>query len=284
MASKRRLLTRCYIKYYVDFELPFYQGNLNFQLQIIRSAERITNFVFISFFTLVSGTAILCAITLFYNPVFGMDNFPYHVYFPLFVPVELKLVTMSVAVGWNALLIVAHDCFIMAMMNHVCAQLKILEATFKNLTWTNYKTPPLIELKQCIVHHHMITLVRNEIESIFSYMLLLQFLTSLFIFGLTGFQATVGPYRQFNVYAYCCCISSELFIYCWFANQVLNQVSAHWEYNIFFVLFGWKLSQICLIFEFGMHLFLYFRATCWGTTLTRAHGIILVMIIVVFYK
>lgn len=187
--------------------------------------ERITKLVFLSFTTLVSLTALLCAFTLFDNPEMAMQNFPYHAYYPDFVPIVIKAWTMNISVTWNAITIVVHDCLIMALMNHICAQLMVLEISLTDLNGTKHKKPPLKQLKQCIRHHQMIISLRNEIESIFSYMLLLQFLASLFIFGLTGFQATVGSYRQFMVYAYCCCVLSELFIYCWFAHQVLHQVS-----------------------------------------------------------
>lgn len=195
------------------------------QKRIVQNIERITNFVFISFCTMVFGTALLCAVTLFADPEDATENFPYHAYFPEFVSMELKLMTMSGATAWDALMVVVHDSLIMALMNHICAQLMILKVTLQDLTESNYKTRPLKQLKECVVHHQMIIHLRNEVEGVFSYMLLLQFLASLFIFGLTGFQATVGSYRQYNVYAYCCCVLSELFIYCWFSNQVIDQVT-----------------------------------------------------------
>lgn len=194
------------------------------QRYLITFNERISKLVFISFFTLVSGTALLCAISLFENPEKSMLNFPYHAYYPDSWPILLRALACSVSTAWDAIIIVVHDCFIMSMMNHTCAQLLVLKETLINLSADNYDAPPLKQLKNCVRHHQMIIELRNGIESNFSSMVLLQFLASLFIFGLTGFQATVSSYRQIMVYAYCCCVSSQLLIYCWFAHQIIDQV------------------------------------------------------------
>lgn len=167
----------------------------------------------------------MVGIVLFANPEGAKGNFPYQAYYPESIPKILKLTTMSIALSWNGFVVLVNDCLIMALLNHISAQVMVLKATFENFTDENYKKAPLKELKQCVVHHQMIINLRNEIEGIFSYMILLQFVVSLFIFALTGFQAIVGSHLQFNIYAYCCCASSELFILCWFSNQVINQVN-----------------------------------------------------------
>lgn len=54
-------------------------------------------------------------------------------------------------------------------------------------------------------------------------------MTSVIIFAMTGFQATVrtgGSSAAVLIYAYCGCIFCELFVYCWFGNEVSEQVSA----------------------------------------------------------
>lgn len=56
--------------------------------------------------------------------------------------------------------------------------------------------------------------------------LLVQFLASVLLFGITGFQATVNSYRPFLVYAYCCRLLYQFLIYCWFAHQIIHQVSS----------------------------------------------------------
>lgn len=173
---------------------------------------------------MVFGTAVLCASSLFENPENAMYNFPYHAWYPSFVPDSIKVIMMSSSTAWDAIIIVVHDCIIMTLMNHLCAQMLVLEESLKDLTHENYNKPPINEIKRCVRHHQKIYVLRNEIESFFSTMLMMQFFASLIIFGITGFQATVSTYRQFLVYAYCCCLLSQLFIYCWFAHQIIHQV------------------------------------------------------------
>lgn len=209
--------------------------------------------------------------------------FPYLAYVPGYFTTELKLFTFSVSVTWTALMIVAHDCIIMSLMNHICCQLQILGVALQGVTLVNDKQNQsrgkqeskentkhteadlLRQIKWCVRHHQTIIGMRNEVESIFSMMLLLQFLTSLFIFGLTGFQATVTTQSeyQFIIYAYCCCIFSELFIYCWFANQIIEEVS-----------FVWIDCMTSLYFCF--YFCFYSRARHWHSVPFLALGIILV--------
>lgn len=67
----------------------------------------------------------------------------------------------------------------------------------------------------------------KEVESLFSETLLLQFFTSLIIFGLTGFQITIEHNdRIIVICAYLHCIFVELFIYCWYAHQIIEKSNA----------------------------------------------------------
>lgn len=195
--------------------------------------------VFLSFTILVTLTAIIGIISLTIDPSMGGKNFPYRAYIPRIIPEQFHVLIYSTGVTWIAWLIVVHDCLIMALMNHICGQLLVLEYALKSIQQissarrddgkekeTNQQLA-CIELKLCVRHHQYIIRLRNEIEGIFTGVLLIQFLASMLIFGLTGFQATVRTERSlsdFTLYAYCLCLTSELFIYCWFANQVLEQV------------------------------------------------------------
>lgn len=69
--------------------------------------------------------------------------------------------------------------------------------------------------------------LRQQTEEIFCYPVLLQFFTSLMIFAMTGFQATVKSGSNdldVLIYFYCGCIFCQLFVYCWFGNEVFEQV------------------------------------------------------------
>lgn len=190
-------------------------------------------------------TALVGIISLAVDPSIGGNQFPFRAQMPAIISKHIHLLIYSAGVTWNAWLIVVHDCLIMALMNHICAQLMVLEFGLKAINskhnngvavvaplapTKNRNEMAIAQLKFCVKHHQCIIRLRNEIETIFTGVLLIQFLTSMLIFGLTGFQATVRSERSgsdLTLYAYCMCIFSELFIYCWFANQVLDQVSGN---------------------------------------------------------
>lgn len=184
--------------------------------------------VFITFTVTVSITAIAGAKTVLDNPAIIGKEFPYHVYIPKSLPVLFQKILTTIAVGWIALAIVCHDSLIMYLMNQICCQLQVLEIALRELTVATYKTAPIRELITCIQHHQALIFLRNRIEKIFTMMLLLQFFTSLSIIGMTGFQATVtksASGTQIVIYLYCVCILFELLLYCYFANQVIEEVN-----------------------------------------------------------
>lgn len=56
--------------------------------------------------------------------------------------------------------------------------------------------------------------------------LLIQFIISLMIFALTGYQATVSNADRMAaslVYFYCGDILTELFVFCWFGNELIEE-------------------------------------------------------------
>lgn len=85
------------------------------------------------------------------------------------------------------------------------------------------------QLKSSIQHHQLILKLRNMFEETFSLCVFLnQFFTSLLMFGLVGFQQTVKEnydQSQLNINAYCICILTELFLYCYLAQQVIHEVN-----------------------------------------------------------
>lgn len=185
--------------------------------------------------TTVTTTAIAGARVVSQNPDIIGTEFPYHVYIPESFPALFRKILSALSVGWLAIVIVFHDSLIMYLMNQICCQLQILEIALQNLTSDQYKDPPIEQLKSCIQHHQALIHLRNRIEQIFTNMLLLQFLTSLSIVAVTGFQATVAQSAsgtQTVVYMYCVCILFELFLYCWFANQVIEEVSIRKVYSL----------------------------------------------------
>lgn len=197
------------------------------QKRALHKMTVITLHVFFAFFTLVSSTALIGASSIIVDETAIGTMFPYHVHVPHLLPHYIELFSFALAVTWNALIIVVHDSLYISLMNHVCCQVEVLRISLQHIQLKKYQEPPMNEIKKCVKHHQLILILRNRIEAVFSEMLLLQFVTSLLIFGMTGFLATVnisvGKAQQITIYAYCCCILFELFVYCWFSNQVITQ-------------------------------------------------------------
>lgn len=184
--------------------------------------------VFFAFSILVGSTALVGMSSIIVDENAIGTMFPYHVHKPHLLPHYIELFSFTLAVSWIGLIIVVHDSLYISLMNHVCCHVEVLRICLQQIQVPKYRDSPTNEIKKCVKHHVLIIRLRNQIEAIFSEMLLLQFLTSLLIFGMTGFQATVnnsfGSTQQITIYAYCCCILFELFVYCWFSNQVITQV------------------------------------------------------------
>ncbi|CAD7083125.1 unnamed protein product [Hermetia illucens] len=91
---------------------------------------------------------------------------------------------------------------------------------------------------------------RDEIEDIFKYPLLAQFVISILTIVATGFQAVVLSEGVLLIYFYCSGLSVQLFSYCWFANQVMeeNKLLFIAGYSTNWVEFGTRYSKILQIF------------------------------------
>ncbi|CAD7083122.1 unnamed protein product [Hermetia illucens] len=152
-----------------------------------------------------------------------------------------------------AIQIVAIDCLNVNLINQIRLHLKLLNLDLSELVSSKQSSKDAFNiLKNCIKHHQIILRLRNEIESIFKYPVLVQFSVSLLIFVMTGFQAIVltGADGIILVYFYCACITCQLFSYCWFANQVMeeNKLLVIAGYNTSWFDFESRYSKILIIF------------------------------------
>lgn len=102
---------------------------------------------------------------------------------------------------------------------------------------------------------------------IFRLSILLQFFTSLVISAVTGFQATINSSNsnsEMIIYFYCFCIFTQLFGYCWFGNEVNEQVCKILKclfrvilymiiiFYLLFALFRIKLSLLMVMARLGI--------------------------------
>ncbi|XP_030375648.1 odorant receptor 4-like [Scaptodrosophila lebanonensis] len=184
---------------------------------------------------LVSFTGFLGMWMLIRNPIDVAGKvFPFRVYMPLWLPNGIKLAYMSFSVIISALQIVAIDYLNITLMNQICLQLQILNLTFDELLPLDInpldekscEPDPNMTLRAAIKHHCELRALGLHIEMVYRTPVLIQFVASLVIFGVTGFQAIVTPAGSNGavlIYFYCGCIFCELFLYCWFGNEVHEQ-------------------------------------------------------------
>lgn len=193
----------------------------------IKRTEKLVKTITSLFATLVFITSVLGCISIILSK-FDVEKrtFPFRAYLPNFIPKKLIIPFYWYGVTCSAMLIVTHDCLFMGFMNYICAHLRVLELSMIPLADENVERPTK-KLISCIEHHQMIIKFSSEVESFFTNVIFCQFVTSMLITGLTAFQITIADdldETQLTIIAYLCCISSELFIYCWFANQIIEQV------------------------------------------------------------
>lgn len=198
------------------------------QLFELRKTEKFVKTITTLFYSLVMGTAVLACLTLMMATYEWEDRpFPWRAFFPDFIPRHFAIYLLIVGMTWSTLPVLAHDCLFMGLMNYICAHLEILELSMVPLADKKIEKPTA-KLISCIEHHQLIIKFTYMVENYFTYVILGQFFTSMIITGLTAFQIIVAvevSAAQATVVAYMGCISSELFIYCWFGNQVLEKVN-----------------------------------------------------------
>lgn len=197
------------------------------QLLELRKTEKFVKTITTLFYSLVMGTALLACLTLIMAKYEWEDRpFPFRAFFPDFIPRHFAIYLLVVGMTWSTFPALAHDCLFMGLMNYICSHLEILELSMIPLADKNFEKPT-DKLISCIEHHQLIIKFTYKVEKYFTYVILGQFFTSMIITGLTAFQIIVAvevSAAQATVIAYMGCISSELFIYCWFGNQVLEKV------------------------------------------------------------
>ncbi|XP_044270013.1 odorant receptor 4-like [Tribolium madens] len=113
------------------------------------------------------------------------------------------------------------DLLIMALMMYAGIQCDLLCYDLKKLN--NAKNDFNNNLIMCIKHHKKIDSFAKHSNVFFNEILLIQFLTSTASLGLALFQfSLVDPLSPegYMIFLYVLCIITEIFLYCWFGNEV----------------------------------------------------------------
>ncbi|XP_055913704.1 odorant receptor 49b-like [Eupeodes corollae] len=154
-------------------------------------------------------------------------NLPYRAKMPEFAPSTLQYFYIPLSNAIIGFQIVGIDYLNVAFINLIRCQLRVLNISFDQLNESKgpVTVDPYNHLKKIIEHHTIILDIRNQIESIFKFPMLVQFIGSLLIIALTGSQALIQKETSglVMVYLYTGCILAELLVYCWFGTQISEQ-------------------------------------------------------------
>ncbi|KAJ3663335.1 hypothetical protein Zmor_007626 [Zophobas morio] len=113
-----------------------------------------------------------------------------------------------------------------ALLTYVVVQCDILSDNFKNLV--NGYSSVNRRIISCIRHHREILRFAQNTNHLFNMIILGQFITSTIVIATTLFMLTlVDPLSNegVNIAIYAVSIITEIFVYCWFGNEVDVKVS-----------------------------------------------------------
>ncbi|KAJ3663376.1 hypothetical protein Zmor_007651 [Zophobas morio] len=135
---------------------------------------------------------------------------------------ELTYVYQIVSVWFLAIACLNMDTLVAALMMYVSRQCEILCDRVKNLGSEGVDKYGQ-RLLECIIHHKKILSFSTDCNKFFDKIVLGQFITSALTLALTMFQLTlVAPLssESYSLLFYSFSMTTEIFLYCWFGNEV----------------------------------------------------------------
>ncbi|XP_077264581.1 odorant receptor 4-like isoform X2 [Temnothorax americanus] len=188
------------------------------ELKIRQNFDKIIRNNTLFCFVLVESTCVCIALTsLFTN--FRTGDLTYKAWLPfnysssaLF---SLVYTHQLISMATCALVNLACDCFICGLLLHVCCQIEILEYRLnKSHTWKN--------LRDCVRHHDLIYDFASVMNERFAKIIAIQFITSMLVVCSNLYQLaqTTLSAKYLPLVLYTVCMMIEIFIYCWFGNEV----------------------------------------------------------------
>ncbi|XP_018403365.1 PREDICTED: odorant receptor 46a-like [Cyphomyrmex costatus] len=111
---------------------------------------------------------------------------------------------------------VAIDTLMCGFLMHICCQIEILENRLKKILSKQ------ITLGYCIRHHNQIFEFAETVNVKFTKIIGFQFLSSTMIMCSNLYQVAKATLNSdhISLIMFTCCMLTEIFIYCWFGNQV----------------------------------------------------------------
>ncbi|XP_023032000.2 putative odorant receptor 92a [Drosophila willistoni] len=215
--NKLRRLTRdCVVS--VNQQRTFYE------------TEAKSKLVMIMYCHLITVPPIMALFMIMFAPEgFAGERFPFRLKTPEFLPPFLQHLYMGLCLVYISAGLSVLDILHVLFMNQICLHLKILNLAFEEFTSIQSKGHILkrsnSQMMSIVKYHCKLIVLRQEMEKVYRLPVMFQFISSLIIVAMTAFQAIVGDVSQstFLMDFLLTCVIVQLFIYCWYGNEVFEQ-------------------------------------------------------------
>ncbi|XP_043794977.1 odorant receptor 46a-like [Apis laboriosa] len=120
----------------------------------------------------------------------------------------------------SAMIHVAFDSFVWALLMHICSQIEIFNCRLKKIKHEKNK----VKIKKlCIHYHNLIYRLATTINEQFKMVIFIQFTVSTLticvnLYILMGTQITFERIIQLAIYS--SCMLTQIYIFCWYGNEV----------------------------------------------------------------
>ncbi|RZC39969.1 7tm 6 domain containing protein, partial [Asbolus verrucosus] len=150
---------------------------------------------------------------------------------------ELTYVHQVLSIVFLSVVNINIDSLIAALNMFIAAQFDILSNDLRNLHKINKDTSTDVinNLKKCVHHHREILKFADYANRFYNWLLLVQFFVGGVSIGLSMFQLTlVIPFSTefYMLLTYGTAVSVQVFMYCWFGNQI-EVKSSELSYAVF---------------------------------------------------
>ncbi|XP_028047908.1 odorant receptor 46a isoform X2 [Monomorium pharaonis] len=189
------------------------------ELMIRQKFDRIAQNNTLRYLSLITVTVIIVVVTSVFT-VFTNRNLTYKAWVPFnySYPALYVLVYTHqlIGMGTSGFVNVACDSIICGLLLHICCQLEILE----------YRLTKVVHgediLRDCICHHNRIFEYAYMVNNMFTKIIGIQFSASMLVICSNLYRIAMAKDSVIfiSLVMYTGCILAQIFIYCWFGNEV----------------------------------------------------------------
>ncbi|KAM0734593.1 Odorant receptor 46a, isoform A [Formica fusca] len=201
------------------------------EVMIQQKFEKMVENNTLRYLILVMMAVISIVLTSFFTE-FTKRNLTYKAWMPFdyssFAVYFFVYIYQLIGMATSGIVNVACESVICGLMLYICCQLEILEYRLTKITHSQHV------LHDCIRHHNYIFEYASTVNAMFSKIIALQFAVSMLVLCSNLYRiATTSSFVVFiSLMIYMGAILAQIFIYCWFGNEVKTK-SLHLANNIY---------------------------------------------------